>query len=82
MACGTPVIAAGTSAIPEAAGDAALLFDPREKAALSERLATVLDDPPLAAKMRQQGLVQAKRYTWERSAREMLEVYRKALSDK
>ena len=80
MACGTPVIAAQTSAIPEAAGDAAMLFDPLDRTTLSERLAAVLDDPLTAAKMREQGLLQAKRYSWQNSAREMLAVYRKALS--
>ncbi len=81
MACGTPVIAAETSALPEAAGDAALLFNPRDKEALRERMAAVLDDPSLAAKMRQEGLVQAARYSWPRAARAMLDVYRRALSE-
>lgn len=80
MACGTPVVAARTSAVPEAAGDAALLFAPLDKAALGERLAAVLDDPALAAKMREEGLNQVRQYSWQRSAREMLDVYRKALS--
>jgi glycosyltransferase involved in cell wall biosynthesis len=80
MACGTPVIAAQTSAIPEAAGDAALLFDPQDKDALHERMAAVLDDPSLAAKMRQKGLSQVAHYTWPGAARQMFDVYRKALS--
>ncbi|MGD8583925.1 MAG: glycosyltransferase family 1 protein [Chloroflexota bacterium] len=81
MACGTPVIAAQTSAIPEAAGNAALLFDPQDKKALREQIAAVLDDPSLAAKMRQKGLTQAARYSWPRAAQAMLDVYRRALSE-
>jgi glycosyltransferase involved in cell wall biosynthesis len=81
MACGTPVIAAQTSAIPEAAGDAALLFDPQDKEALRERMAAVLDDPSLAATMRQNGLSRAAHYAWPRSARAMLGVYQRALSE-
>ncbi len=81
MACGTPVIAAHTSAIPEATGDAALLFDPKDKEALHERMAAVLDDRALADKMRRKGLAQAARYTWPRAAREMLDVYGRALSE-
>jgi glycosyltransferase involved in cell wall biosynthesis len=81
MACGTPVIAARTSAIPEAAGNAALLFDSNDRVALRQRLASVLDDPSLTAKMREQGLMQARRYSWRSSARKMLEIYRKALSE-
>jgi glycosyltransferase involved in cell wall biosynthesis len=81
MACGTPVIAARTSAVPETAGEAALYFDPQDKVALRERMAAVLDDPSQAATMRHKGLMQAGRYSWQRSARAMLEVYRKALSE-
>ena len=81
MACGTPVVAARTSAIPEVTGDAALLFDPLDKAALSERLATVLDEPEQAATMRERGLSQALGFSWQRAALEMLEVYRKALAE-
>ncbi len=81
MASGTPVIAAMTSAIPEVTGDAALLFDPQDEVKLSKHLAAVLDEPGLAAKMRAQGLTRAKRFTWQRATDEMLEVYRKALTE-
>ena len=70
-----------TSAIPEVTGDAALLFDPLDKVKLTEHLATVLDDPELAARMRERGLAQAKRFSWHRAADEMIEVYRKALAE-
>ena len=80
MASGTPVIAAMTSAIPEVTGDAALLFDPLDKAQLSEHLAAVLDEPEQAASMRERGLRQAEGFSWQRAADEMIEVYRKTLA--
>lgn len=79
MACGTPVIAANASAIPEAAGGVARLFDAQDVGALAHELATVLDQPQLAATMREQGLQQARRFTWEQAGRDMVSVYQKAL---
>jgi len=81
MACGTPVIAARTSAIPEVTGDAALLFDPPEGSTLSEQMTAVLEQPEQAAGMRERGLLQAKHFSWQQAARAMLDVYRKALME-
>jgi len=79
MACGTPVIAANTSSIPEAAGKAAILFEPQDVTELAERMGTVLDDPELSNKMREKGLRQAQQFSWQRAGRETAAVYRKAL---
>jgi glycosyltransferase involved in cell wall biosynthesis len=77
MACGTPVVAANTSAIPEATGDAALLVDdPSDEAALAGAVQRVLTEPGLAREMRGRGLAQAARFSWERTAREVLAIYR------
>lgn len=81
MAVGTPVIAADTSAIPEVAGEAALLFDPQDVEALAGHLAAVLDEPARAALMRERGLAQAARFSWAESGREMAAVYRRALRE-
>jgi glycosyltransferase involved in cell wall biosynthesis len=82
MACGTPVIAADTSAIPEAAGAAARLFEAQDAAGLSDHIEAVLDDPNLTATMRENGLQQARQFTWERAGRAMTNVYRKVLETK
>jgi glycosyltransferase involved in cell wall biosynthesis len=79
MACGTPVIAANTSSIPEAAGEAAILFEPQDVTELAERMDAVLDDPALLTKMHEQGLLQAQQFSWQRAGRETAAVYRKAL---
>jgi glycosyltransferase involved in cell wall biosynthesis len=79
MACGTPVVAANRSSIPEAVGTAGLLFDPENAAELLERLTAVLPDPHLAANMRTQGLAHASQFSWERAGRETAAVYQRVL---
>jgi glycosyltransferase involved in cell wall biosynthesis len=81
MACGTPVIAARSSSIPEAGGEAALYFNPNDVDALTTHLTAVLDDDDLADSMRQKGLIQARRFSWERAGEETARVYRRALSE-
>lgn len=81
MACGTPVVAADVSAIPEAAGEAALLFPPQDVEALAGQIAAVLDDLALAATLRERGIAQARRFTWAEAGRQTAEVYERALSD-
>ncbi len=72
MACGAPVVASNTSSLPEVAGDAALLVDPMDLAALSAALSRIAGDPALRSDLRARGLVQAARFSWERCARETL----------
>jgi glycosyltransferase involved in cell wall biosynthesis len=81
MACGTPVVAANSSAVPEAAGDAALLFDPHDASALAEQIGRVLDDPDMATVMTTQGLEQAQRFSWLESGRRLAATYRRALAN-
>jgi glycosyltransferase involved in cell wall biosynthesis len=80
MACGTPVVAAATSSIPEATGDAALLFPPDDVDALVKQMLTVLDSDEQAATMRERGLIQAREYAWARSGQKMAEAYRRAFA--
>jgi glycosyltransferase involved in cell wall biosynthesis len=77
MACGTPVVASNTSAIPEVAGDAALLVDP-QPAPLADAMTSILEDPVLRATMVEQGKRRAALYSWEETARRTLDVYREA----
>jgi glycosyltransferase involved in cell wall biosynthesis len=76
MACGTPVITSNVSSLPEVVGDAALTVPPTDVAALAEALARALTDEHLRATLRQQGLQQAARFTWDAAARTLLAVYR------
>jgi glycosyltransferase involved in cell wall biosynthesis len=75
MACGTPVVCANNSSLPEVAGDAALLVDSTDTDALVEAMHRLLIDIPLREKLVRRGLEQAKRFTWEEAARRLLNVY-------
>lgn len=79
MACGTPVIAARSSSLPEAGGDAALYFEAHDADDLSAQLTAVLDDDCLAARMRQAGQRQAATFSWHRAGQATAGVYHKAL---
>jgi glycosyltransferase involved in cell wall biosynthesis len=75
LACGTPVVASNASSVPEAVGDAALLVDPRDTAALTRALAAALDDASLRERLRATGLQQAQRFSWRRMAEQTHAVY-------
>jgi glycosyltransferase involved in cell wall biosynthesis len=81
MACGTPVVAANRSSIPEAVGTAGLLFDPENVDKLVERLTAVLQNPTLANRMRVDGLAHASQFSWERAGRETAAVYQHAVAE-
>ena len=74
MACGVPVVCSNVSSLPEVAGDAALLVDPHDEAALAEALRRGLTDEDLRGRMVAQGLERAAEFTWERAARQLLDV--------
>ncbi len=76
MACGAPVACSNTSSLPEVAGDAALLFDPTDVGALAAALSRALNDAALRDDLRQRGLAQAARFSWERTAQATLSAYR------
>lgn len=76
MEAGTPVVASSTSSIPEVAGDAALLVDPEDVDAIADALRRVLSEPALAHDLRRRGRERAAGFTWERTARATLDVYR------
>jgi glycosyltransferase involved in cell wall biosynthesis len=78
MACGTPVVCANTTSLPEVVGEAALQIDPRNSEVLTAAMARILRDEALRADLAQRGLVQAARFSWEATARATLEVYRHA----
>ncbi len=68
MACGTPVVASATTAIPETAGGAALLVDPLSPGAIAEGILRVLRSPETAAALRARGLARAAAMTWRATA--------------
>ncbi|MBK8902035.1 MAG: glycosyltransferase family 4 protein [Anaerolineaceae bacterium] len=80
MACGTPVLTSQESAMAEICGEAAWLVDPRQAEAIADGLACLLADAEQREHLRQLGLVQAQKYSWERTARETAVVYEKVLN--
>jgi glycosyltransferase involved in cell wall biosynthesis len=75
MACGTPVVTSNVSSLPEVAGDAAMLVNPGNVFDIARGIREVLTDEPLRAELIRRGRAQAARFSWERSAREVLEIY-------
>lgn len=80
MACGVPVITSNVSSIPEVVGDAALLIDPYDENALREAIVNVLHDLTLKEKLINRGREQIQKFSWERTARETLQVFEKMMA--
>ncbi len=80
MACGTPVISARSSSLPEVVGEAGLLVDPLNVAELAGALRRLLEDEALREDLSRRGLAQARLFSWERCAREALSVFDEALA--
>ena len=75
MACGTPVVTSVTSSLPELAGDAALLVEPTDVDAIAAALHRVLQEDDLRRKLVAAGFDQARKFTWEKAAEQLLEMY-------
>jgi len=79
MSCGTPVACANTSSLPEIAGDAARLFDPRSVVEMKEAMGALLEDDPLRADLSARGLERANLFSWQKTAAKTLRCYRDLL---
>jgi glycosyltransferase involved in cell wall biosynthesis len=79
MACGTPVIAADNSSIPEAVGEAGLLFSSQVVESLVEKLTALLHSTDLAHTLREKGLHQAQNFSWDCAGQQTAETYHRAL---
>lgn len=74
MACGTPVVASQAASLPEVVGEAGLLFDPHSAEALAEALLHVVREETLRRSLAAAGLQRVRHFTWEQTARRVLEV--------
>ena len=77
---GVPVITSNVSALPEIAGDAAVLVDPRNSADIARAIHDALSNPSLRELMIQKGLARARNFTWDKTAKETLTLYNTLLS--
>jgi glycosyltransferase involved in cell wall biosynthesis len=79
MACGTPVVTSNVSSLPEVVGDAAVLVNPENVFDIARGIRDVLTDERLRAGLIQRGREHAARFSWERTARQVLEIYQEAV---
>jgi glycosyltransferase involved in cell wall biosynthesis len=75
MACGTPVLTSNTSALPEIAGDAALLVDPTSVEAITDGLNRLLDDTCLRSELIEAGYIRSRQFTWSAAAAKTMRAY-------
>ncbi len=80
MACGAPVVSSNAASLPEVAGDAALLVDPTDVPVLADAMTRVVEDAGLREDLRKRGALRVKAFSWERSARDLLQVYHDVLA--
>lgn len=77
MASGIPVIASNRGALPEIVGEAGILVDPEDYRTMSQAAASLLEQPSLRRRLAKEGQKRAGLFTWEKTARKTLELYRK-----
>ncbi len=75
MACGTPVVTSNVSSLPEVVGDAAVLVNPEIVFDIARGMRDVLLDEQLRRTLIERGRAQAARFSWERTAKQVLEIY-------
>ena len=76
MQCGCPVISSTASSMPEVVGDAGVLVEPMDTKGLTASMERVLADPAYRAALGRKGLARAQNFSWERSARRLLDIFR------
>ena len=79
LACGVPVVATSASSLPEVVGDAGLLVEPADAAALATALRNLLSNPALERALRERATAQAGRFTWAAAAEQTAAVFHEAL---
>ena len=79
MACACPVLCSRTSSLPEVVGDAGILLPYGDSDAWARALSKLMLSPAVAARWRERGPARAALFSWEKAARETLDVYREAV---
>jgi glycosyltransferase involved in cell wall biosynthesis len=75
MSCGAPVIASNTTSLPEVIGLASALFDPFDERSIRDKIVEVLTNDRLREELARHGLVQAKKFSWNESAKRTLTAF-------
>lgn len=79
MACGTPVIAANASSIPEIIGDSAITFDPFNQQSMYQAILEVMGDPSLQSELISRGIEHIQHFKWTNTIKHTLHVYKEIL---
>lgn len=79
MSFGCPVVCSNTSSLPEVVGDAAELFDPEDEVAMRCAIETVVSEPEKSQRLVEHGYERIKKYSWDKCARNTLNVYKNIL---
>jgi glycosyltransferase involved in cell wall biosynthesis len=82
MSFGTPVLTSNKSSMPEVAGDGAILVNPLSVDAITNGLTDLIGDDVLCNKLAKASLINAQKYSWEKSASDLFQVFKNAISEK
>lgn len=80
MTCGTPVLTSNISSLPEVAGDAAFLIDPNKVEDIAKGMEKLILDRDLRSDLIKRGFEQVKKFSWEKTALQTIQVYEKILA--
>jgi glycosyltransferase involved in cell wall biosynthesis len=79
MACGTPVVCANTSSLPEITGDGGILIQPEDANEFAQAINNFLENSVIRTEMIEKGQYQASKFTWEQTIQNTKKVYEKYL---
>ena len=82
MSLGCPIVCSNTSSLPEVVGDAAELFNPYDESVMREAIERVVSNPEYTTSLIEKGRRRAKLFSWEKCAKETLNVYSKIIESK
>lgn len=80
MVCGCPVVSSNAASLPEVGGDAAVYFDPHNLDDMVDKISQVLNSKKVSKELVEKGKKRAKQFSWEKLARQTLEVYESSIS--
>src|SRR3989344_930681 len=81
MSCGCPVVASKGGSLPEVVGEAGRFVDPYDVESIANGIKEVFNDPSLQKELSQKGIIQAKKFTWEKTVEKTMGVYKSVVAN-